>query len=605
MRRPLVAITLLAVLTIRYESFCSQAMADQGSPSGQAGAAEATANAELMGLLATPRQTVETFITRINEGNPDQAAVCLDLSAYNSITVTKKGPRHAAHLKEIIDRMRRVDYERIPDDADAESPYQLGHFLGEELLGRDKKDAAKIYLERGNDGLWRFSSTTVAAIEALWLRWEEYEELSGLSDSLAREPFDDWFKKLFPSHLQRTYFLLPTYKWIYLLGLTFVGFLADLLVRLICTYLTSAWLRYRKPEEEKRIERKLWKPIGLLAQALIWFGGASLIDLPDLALTILLAGLKVFAVIAGVWTGFMLINLMVAYLARKAEKTESKFDDLLVPLVSKSLKIFVSFVGILTCANAFNLPMAGLLGGTAIGGMALALASQDAVGNLFGSLTVLIDRPFEIGDWIVTGDVEGTVETVGFRSTRIRTFYNSQMTVPNSNLTTAIVDNMGRRRYRRIKAMLGVQYDTTPEQIEAFCEGIRELLRRHPYTRKDYYHVYFNGYGDSALNILLYCFVDCADWSVELREKHRLFVDILKLAKELGISFAFPTRTLHMFQQEQTGNGATFEMDYPERSGRRLAAGITGPPKPLDERPGPVEFRGPTSIDEKNNEDDE
>ena len=204
MRRPLVAITLLAVLTIRYESFCSQAMADLGSSLGQAGAAEATANAELIGLLATPRQTVETFITRINEGNPDQAAVCLDLSAYNSITVTKKGPRHAAHLKEIIDRMRRVDYERIPDDADAESPYQLGRFLGEELAGRDKQDAAKIYLERGNDGLWRFSSTTVAAIEALWLRWEEHEELSGLSASLAREPFDDWFKTLpvsFATHL--------------------------------------------------------------------------------------------------------------------------------------------------------------------------------------------------------------------------------------------------------------------------------------------------------------------------------------------------------------------------------------------------------------------
>ena len=93
-------------------------------------------------------------------------------------------------------------------------------------------------------------------------------------------------------------------------------------------------------------------------------------------------------------------------------------------------------------------------------------------------------------------DVEGTVEKVGFRTTRIRTFYNSLITLPNLILLTAKVDNMGARRYRRVKAMLSLTYDTPPEKIDAFCEGIRELIRRHPYTRKDYYHVYFNEFID-------------------------------------------------------------------------------------------------------------
>ena len=115
--------------------------------------------------------------------------------------------------------------------------------------------------------------------------------------------------------------------------------------------------------------------------------------------------------------------------------------------------------------------------------MALALASQDALGNVFGSFLVLIDRPFEIGDWIIFEDHEGMVESMGIRSTRIRTFYNSQVTVPNSKFTTAIVDNMGRREFRRLRTTLGLEYDSTPALITAFCEGVRELIRQHPNTR--------------------------------------------------------------------------------------------------------------------------
>jgi small-conductance mechanosensitive channel len=121
-----------------------------------------------------------------------------------------------------------------------------------------------------------------------------------------------------------------------------------------------------------------------------------------------------------------------------------------------------------------------LLAGLGIGGIAFALAAKDTVENLFGSVTVLVDRPFQVGDWVVIGDQEGTVEEIGFRSMRLRTFYNSRITIPNSLLVKSAVDNLGARRYRRVKCMIGVQYDTPPDRIEAFCEGIRELIRRHP-----------------------------------------------------------------------------------------------------------------------------
>jgi MscS family membrane protein len=118
-----------------------------------------------------------------------------------------------------------------------------------------------------------------------------------------------------------------------------------------------------------------------------------------------------------------------------------------------------------------------------------------------------------------------------------------------------VIDNYGARQYRRIKSMISVTYDTPPEKIEAFCEGIRELIRKHPYTRKDYFHVYFNAFAASSLDVLLYCFVETPDWSTELREKHRLYVDIVRLAHRLGVEFAFPTQTIWMAQEGRAAMG--------------------------------------------------
>ena len=122
--------------------------------------------------------------------------------------------------------------------------------------------------------------------------------------------------------------------------------------------------------------------------------------------------------------------------------------------------------------------------------------------------------------------------------------------MPNSNLVRAAVDNYGRRQYRRWKTYLGVQYDTPPDKLVAFTEGIRELVRSHPYTRKDYFQVYLNQFGPSSLDILLYIFHEVPDWSTELRERERMFLDIVRLADQLGVQFAFPTQTVHLYREE-------------------------------------------------------
>jgi MscS family membrane protein len=407
-------------------------------------------------------------------------------------------------------------------------------------------------------------------------------------------PGVDWVGDLFPPSLHRTSFLLPHYQWFCLLVVIFLGIVADRLVRSGLSRVMLAWLKLAKVSVNEEAERNVWKPIGLLAMAFCWYQGMTVIGLQPRVLDVLLIAVKFFGVVAAVWTAFRLIDLLSSYLLKKAQKTATKFDDLLIPLVSRTLKIFSVCVGFVLFAETFDLKIYGLLSGLGLGGLAVALAAKDTLGNIFGSLTVLVDRPFEIGDWIKTGDIEGTVETVGIRSSRVRTFYNSLITVPNTLLTTAVVDNLGRRKYRRIKTMLSLEYHTSPERIEAFCEGVRELIRRHPYTRKDYYHVYFNQFSASSLDVLLYCFLECPDWAVELRERQRLFLDILRLARRLGVGFAFPTQTLHLHQPgEPSAESPRLELAEPLTTGRETAARVAGKPLAPGERPGPVEYPGP------------
>jgi MscS family membrane protein len=256
--------------------------------------------------------------------------------------------------------------------------------------------------------------------------------------------------------------------------------------------------------------------------------------------------IAILAAFSIVWLAYRLIDVLRDWLEAKAAATETKLDDQLVPLIIKSLKVFVAVVGGMFILQNLKVDVGSLIAGLGLGGLAFALAAKDTVANFFGSVTIFVDKPFQIGDWVVISGVEGNVEEVGFRTTRIRTFYNSLVTMPNSTIATVMVDNMGARRYRRYKTSLGVTYDTPPEKLQAFLEGIRAIIQALPGMRKDYYMVEFQEYGDFALKILVYCFMDVPDWSAELRTRTFLNLEILRLARQLEVSFAFPTQTLHV-----------------------------------------------------------
>ena len=239
-----------------------------------------------------------------------------------------------------------------------------------------------------------------------------------------------------------------------------------------------------------------------------------------------------------------LVHVLMKFYSAFTAKTHNKLDDQLAPILHNFLIGFVIIVGVLRLISLFGVDTTTILAGATIGGLAVALASQDTVKNLIGTIMIFIDKPFHIEDWIEAGEVSGTVEKVGFRSTSVRAADTSVYQIPNSKLSEIVINNKGLRLFRRYNTNLGVRYDTPPELIEAFVKGVREIVIAHPETRSDSYNVEFSGFGDSALLVMVNVYFKSLAWGTEQSSKHRLHMAIVKLAKELGVDFAFPSSTV-------------------------------------------------------------
>jgi MscS family membrane protein len=263
--------------------------------------------------------------------------------------------------------------------------------------------------------------------------------------------------------------------------------------------------------------------------------------------TALLKALVIFDI---AWFLFNLVDLVDHYLGQWASRTESTLDDQLAPLLRKSLRIFIVIMSGLMAIQTFGYPVTGVLASLGIGGLAFALAAKDTVSNIFGSLMIIFDRPFHVGDWIKAGDMEGTVEEVGFRSTKIRTFAKTLISVPNNIIANMSLDNYSRMPKRRIRLTVGVSYDTTPGQMREVVRRIRELLKSHPAIDQEFFLVNFTDFGASSLDIMVYCFTTTTVWDEYLEARQEVCLRIMDILEELGLEIAFPSTTVYLRQDD-------------------------------------------------------
>jgi len=332
-------------------------------------------------------------------------------------------------------------------------------------------------------------------------------------------------------------------------GILFLALLLrHMLARLLARTLFAA-ARRTAGEMDDMLLGQLKRPTSFL----ILIGGLwlslSILGLPSEPIDLATAAdelVRVLLIINFGWFLYNLVGLLDAWLGHWTQKTESTLDDHLLPFLRKGLRSFVVVMMGLMMAQTLGYPISGLLASLGIGGLAVALAAKDSLANIFGSLMIILDRPFQIGDWVKAGDLEGTVEEIGFRSTRIRTFAKTLITVPNSTLTNLAIDNFSRMPKRRIKMSVGVSYATTPAQMREAVDKIRELLRTHPAIDQEFFLVNFTDFGASSLDILVYCFTRTTAWGEYLEAREDVCLKIMDLLEEMGLEIAFPSRTIYL-----------------------------------------------------------
>jgi len=491
--------------------------------------------------LATPRKTIENFLEWQNPPGIDYA-IAAEAFTLDSTRSAAQRQELARQLKRVLDsRGLFVRLATIPDSANHRDPHSG---LAEFHLFPDK--LPRLYLIKVGEE-WLFAPESLQEIPRLY-----------------HQTFSPWVEEL--QHLLPApffYSFLGIAIWQaagFVLLLTTSLFLRRvfaLLINRLAGRLISQETWQWEPAQLHRFLRPL--------SYLLMIGFFSLtypnLQLPVRATFYLNVLLQLLAAAGVIWQIFNLVDAFTGYLSRITRKTTSKLDDQLIPLVGKLLKVLALLLGVITVIQSYGYSIASIVAGLGLGGLAIALAAQNTLANFFGSLVIFLDKPFQVGDYIRVDGAEGTVEEVGFRSTRLRTPENSVVTLPNSKLADAQIDNLGLRQFRRIRMLLGLTYSTTPLQMQAFVEGIRAIIAANPFMRKDAYEVHFNEFGAYSLNVLVICFLKVGSIAEELREKHNFYLEILRLAAHLGVEFAFPTQTLHI---------DSFHSRQPRQVGRQL-----------------------------------
>ncbi len=295
--------------------------------------------------------------------------------------------------------------------------------------------------------------------------------------------------------------------------------------------------------------KSLSKPLGWITPMISIYLASRILQLPSEPVDLERFAAALFRaswILLGIWMSLRLYEVVCDIWGDLATRTDTVLDDQVIPILRKSGRVFLILFGMVLFVQNMGYSVGSLVASLGLGGAALALASKDTLANLFGSLVIFFDRPFQMGDWIQVEQFEGTVEDIGLRTIRIRTFADSVITVPNSFFTTSVINNWSRMEKRRIKMTIGLTYDTSAAQMQTALESLKSVILEDQKLHHDFFLVNFTGFGSSSLNILIYCFTVTTAWQEYMEAQEEFLLKIMLTIEELGLEFAFPTQTLHL-----------------------------------------------------------
>jgi MscS family membrane protein len=254
-----------------------------------------------------------------------------------------------------------------------------------------------------------------------------------------------------------------------------------------------------------------------------------------------------FAIYILFWIFYDLLIVLDEPIVNFSKKFGNELSYEIGLILIKTFKIAIVVIGVVAALQVWGINISAFIASLGLGGLAFALAAKDTAANLFGGLTLLADKSLKMDDWIKVDSVEGVVEEIGLRTTKIRTFEKSLITVPNQILANKPVENFSRRGIRRIKFRVGVTYDTPAAALENIVANITQMLQTHPDIAQDATMlVRFDKFEDSSLSIFVYTFTSTANWARYLEIKEDINIQIMKIIENNNAQFAFPSQTLYI-----------------------------------------------------------
>jgi len=487
-------------------------------------------------LSAEERMEVDRILVKL-----EIAKRTLNLSELPAALAQSLSVYRVLQLKEVLDRLELPAYELVPDAA----AMQSRQFKRWTLPGTE------ITIERVEQGPrageYLFSPETVKRLPEFYHRIKHLPYQPGASESwyenyryggagLRRIIPYKWMMAL-PDWAKVIIFDQPVWRWI---GAIIVLFLASGLFLLI-RRAASVWAM-RGPGSELRVYwSRLVRAVSLLVliPVLIHVFTANL-RLSGHVLEVATLSLWAVFTLTLTWAVWLVSHVLAESVVSSQQMLAGSIDSQLIRLGLRLMATILSITILVVGAQQLGIPAYSVIAGLGVGGIAVALAAKDSLANLLGSLLIMLEKPFRVGHWIKIDNIEGFVESIGFRSTRIRTFYNSLVSIPNNQLVNSTVDNMAMRKLKAVRTILHFSYATPADKVEHYVEAIKQLIENSPHTYKKWHRIRFDDFGEHGLQILVNFLLDVSDDRIEQAERQRILLELLKIAESMGIQFAIP-----------------------------------------------------------------
>lgn len=509
----------------------------------------------------SPRGVFRRFLVGVHQWElPErraEALATLELSGVGEQWRAVEGPLAADYLRQIIDRVGYLVWQELPNHPASARTYV--HY-------RNQGGRVAVEPTHVPDGsvTWRFAADTVRDAGEIFARIQALPMVDGLAPP---EPLSGYFqlrqriRQLSPGLLERSLWL-ENWQWLAALTVVLGSTVLAMLAGAFCSLAGRLTVKLAGGSKAATFSasRGLTWPARLITFGGAWLLGLGYLGFPHSLVTACGMVGSLLVIVGLSWLLLTSINVASRWVYRRHESGQMGVDPIIAALLTGLAKTVVVIGTVLATADTIGVPYEGAIAGLGISGLALAIASRDTVSNFIGAAILLADRPFKRGDLVEVHQHLATVEEVGLRSTRLRTLEDALLVVPNAMLTDHIVNNLGKRRRRRIVLLIGLTYDTARPRLDAFTAGLRELYWRQPLAVEDLY-LGLHEFSDSAITVRLWGFFGADTYDAYVEAQHQLMGDIVDLAKAHGVSFAFPTRTVHLAPTSAHGSAASLATD--------------------------------------------